>query len=47
VIMRVFATPELDREGPKLADEILAAIGEVTGRRNGAAPTGSNGAATA
>jgi small conductance mechanosensitive channel len=37
VIMRVFATPELDREGPKLADEILAAIGEVTGR-NGATP---------
>jgi small conductance mechanosensitive channel len=36
VIMRVFATPELDREGPKLADEILAAVGEVTGRRNGA-----------
>ena len=36
VIMRVFATPELDREGPKLADEILAAIGEVTSR-NGAA----------
>jgi small-conductance mechanosensitive channel len=32
VIMRVFATPELDRDGPKLADEILAAIGQVTGR---------------
>lgn len=32
VIMRVFAVPELDREGPKLADEILAAIGQVTGR---------------
>jgi small-conductance mechanosensitive channel len=31
VIMRVFATPELDRDGPKLADEILAAIGQVTG----------------
>jgi small-conductance mechanosensitive channel len=32
VIMRVFAVPELDRDGPKLADEILAAIGQVTGR---------------
>jgi small-conductance mechanosensitive channel len=32
VIMRVYAVPELDRDGPKLADEILAAIGEVTGR---------------
>jgi small-conductance mechanosensitive channel len=32
VIMRVFAVPELDRDGPKLADEILAAIGRVTGR---------------
>jgi small-conductance mechanosensitive channel len=32
VIMRVNAVPELDRDGPKLADEILAAIGEVTGR---------------
>jgi small-conductance mechanosensitive channel len=39
VIMRVRAVPELDRDGPKLADEILAAIGQVTGRveasRNG------------
>jgi small conductance mechanosensitive channel len=32
VIMRVAATPELDRDGAKLADEILAAIGHVTGR---------------
>jgi small conductance mechanosensitive channel len=32
VIMRVFAVPEIDRDGPKLADEILAAIGQVTGR---------------
>jgi small conductance mechanosensitive channel len=32
VIMRVNAVPELDRDGPKLADEILAAIGDVTGR---------------
>jgi small-conductance mechanosensitive channel len=32
VIMRVFAVPELDRDGPHLADEILAAIGRVTGR---------------
>ena len=30
VIMRVAATPELDRDGAKLADEILAAIGQVT-----------------
>jgi small conductance mechanosensitive channel len=35
VIMRVNAVPELDREGPKLADEILAAISQVTGRANG------------
>src|SRR3954465_14558102 len=35
VIMRVFAVPELDRDGPKLADEILAAIGQVRGRANG------------
>ena len=40
VIMRVSATPELDRDGPRLADEILAAIGQVTGR-NG---NGSSGA---
>src|SRR3954453_1415979 len=32
VVMRVRAVPELDRDGPKLADEILAAIGRVTGR---------------
>lgn len=32
VVMRIEATPELDREGPRLADEILAAVGEVTGR---------------
>src|SRR4051794_6405572 len=44
VIMRVAATPELDRDGAKLADEILAAIGQVTGRngsgpeRNGSSP---------
>jgi small conductance mechanosensitive channel len=37
VIMRVAATPELDRDGAKLADEILAAIGQVTGR-NGHGP---------
>jgi small-conductance mechanosensitive channel len=39
VIMRVYAVPELDRDGPKLADEILAAIGEVTGR-DGPSPDG-------
>src|SRR4051812_35986910 len=33
VVMRVRAVPELDRDGPRLADEILAAIGRVTGRR--------------
>jgi small conductance mechanosensitive channel len=32
VIMRVSAVPEIDRDGPKLADEILAAISQVTGR---------------
>src|SRR4051812_20311883 len=34
VIMRVNAVPEIDREGPKLADEILAAISQVTSRSN-------------
>lgn len=42
VTMRVFATPEIDRDGPRLADEILAAIGHVTGpyepARNGHGP---------
>jgi small-conductance mechanosensitive channel len=32
VIMRVYAVPELDRDGPQLADEIIAVIGQVTGR---------------
>ena len=40
VIMRVNAVPEIDREGPKLADEILAAISRVTSNGNGS----SNGA---
>jgi small conductance mechanosensitive channel len=30
VIMRVTATPESDDDGPQLADEVLAAIGQVT-----------------
>jgi small conductance mechanosensitive channel len=38
VVMRIEATPEFDRDGPKLADEILAAVGEVTGHRNGGRP---------
>jgi small-conductance mechanosensitive channel len=43
VVMRVRAVPEIDRDGPKLADEILAAIGQVTGRsRNGASADGSS-----
>jgi small conductance mechanosensitive channel len=45
VIMRVQAVPELDRDGPQLADEILAAIGQVTGahepaHQNGDEPSG-------
>src|SRR4051794_17035188 len=36
VVMRVFATPEIDRDGPRLADEVLAAIGRIT------APSRSN-----
>jgi small-conductance mechanosensitive channel len=43
VIMRVFATPELDRDGPKLADEILAAIGQVTGPEPGSSTPRANG----
>src|SRR4051812_11094344 len=46
VIMRVNAVPEIDRDGPKLADEILAAIGQVTGHaqasRNGDSATGDD-----
>jgi small conductance mechanosensitive channel len=38
VIMRVYAVPELDRDGPRLADEILAAIGQVTRRSDGGSP---------
>lgn len=30
VIMRIYATPEIDRDGPRLADEILEAISQVT-----------------
>ena len=30
VVMRVTATPERDEDGPRLADEVLAAIGQVT-----------------
>jgi small-conductance mechanosensitive channel len=44
VVMRVFATPELDRDGPKLADEILAAIGQVTGPGDAAHPNGNGSA---
>jgi small conductance mechanosensitive channel len=43
VIMRVNAVPEIDRDGPKLADEILAAISQVTGRKNGDASAGDPG----
>ncbi len=42
VVMRVAATPELDREGAKLADEILAAIGQVTGRNGHGPANGSS-----
>lgn len=43
VIMRVAATPELDDDGPRLADEILAAIGQVTGRNDGNGRNGNGG----
>jgi small conductance mechanosensitive channel len=43
VIMRVAATPELDRDGAKLADEILAAIGQVTGHNGSGPHPSSNG----
>jgi small conductance mechanosensitive channel len=43
VIMRVFAVPELDRDGPRLADEILAAIGRVTGRDTSNGKNGNGG----
>jgi small conductance mechanosensitive channel len=44
VIMRVAATPELDRDGAKLADEIVAAIGQVTGRDGKGPDSNGNGA---
>lgn len=48
VVMRIEATPEVDRDGPKLADEILAAVGAVTGcngNGNGRGPVaGDDGA---
>jgi small conductance mechanosensitive channel len=43
VIMRVAATPELDRDGAKLADEIVAAIGQVTGRDGKGPDANGNG----
>jgi small-conductance mechanosensitive channel len=45
VIMRVFATPELDRDGPRLADEILEALAQATGRREAAEPSRDSAAA--
>jgi small-conductance mechanosensitive channel len=46
VVMRVRAVPELDRDGPQLADEILAAVGRVTGRdTRSPSPDGSGPAA--
>lgn len=44
VVMRVFAVPEIDRDGPRLADEILAAIGKVTGREDGGTGRSGDGA---
>jgi small conductance mechanosensitive channel len=42
VVVRIAATPESDRDGPKLADEILAAVTKVTtpdaGNNNGDSP---------
>ncbi len=35
VVMRVSAVPERDEDGPRLADEVLAAIGAVTSSHNG------------
>jgi small-conductance mechanosensitive channel len=43
VIMRVNAVPEIDRDGPKLADEILAAIRQVTGSNGSAAAPNADG----
>ena len=40
VVMRIEATPEEHTEGPQLADEILAAVGDVTGRNGYAASNG-------
>src|SRR3954468_2915110 len=43
VVMRVRAVPEIDRDGPRLADEILAAVGRVTGRARPSLDGSSNG----
>jgi small conductance mechanosensitive channel len=41
VVMRVTAVPDRHEDGPKLADEVLAAIGEVTSSHDGHALNGS------
>src|SRR3954463_4565020 len=43
VVMRVLAVPEIDRDGPKLPDELLAAIGQVTGRASANGNGNGNG----
>ncbi|MDX6699661.1 MAG: small conductance mechanosensitive channel [Solirubrobacteraceae bacterium] len=45
VVVRVAATPRHPHEGPRLADEILAAVSAVT-RGDGAMPGAANGAST-
>ena len=40
VVVRIAATPESAAEGPKLADEILAAVSRIT---DGAEPTATRG----
>jgi small conductance mechanosensitive channel len=37
VVMRITAVPETDADGPKLADEVLAAVDEATKSTNGSA----------
>lgn len=39
VVMRIAATPEDDSDGPRLADEILEAVGRVAGRVDAATPS--------
>jgi hypothetical protein len=39
VVVRIQATPVVDEDGPRLADEVLAAVGAVTHENSETGPT--------